>query len=387
VILGVLAVLALALLVHSLTAPKGNSGITRPPPVEVGRVRTRSLKVRAHTIGTVLADSTVNVTSQVAGQLLRANFKEGQVVQKGRILFELDKRPFAAALQQAQADLARDKAQFVAAKRDARRYDLLFTQNAISAQQRDQYVAQAGALAGTVAADRAAVAIARLNLDYATIRSPITGRTGPILIQPGNLVKANDTNPLVVVTQIKPIKVSFFLPQSDLPRIEQQMAHHRLVAEISPHGSTQIRRAPVDFIGNQVSGQTGTIELRATFANRDAALVPGELVDVRVVLRQLRHATVVPSSAINIGPDGHYVYALDRAHIAHQIAVHLRYDNGTLAAVRGRLTPGMQVITVGQLRVVPNQKVAVWRPTNVAGRTGPHNPVRATGLAQHQPAP
>ncbi len=387
VILGVLAAITVGLLVHTLTASQGKGGVTRPPPVEVGRVKTRSLKVRAHTIGTVLAAATVNVTSQVAGQLLRADFKEGQVVRKGHILFELDKRPFEAALQQAQADLARDQAQLVAARRDARRYDLLFAQNAISAQQRDQYVAQAGALAGTVDADRAAVAIARLNLDYATIRSPITGRTGPILIQPGNLVKANDTNPLVVVTQIKPIKVSFFLPQSDLPRIEQQMARHRLVAEISPHGSKRVRSAPVDFIGNQVSGQTGTIELRATFANRDGALVPGELVDVRVVLRQLKDATVVPSAAINIGPDGHYVYALDRAHIAHKIAVRLRYDNGTLAAVRGGLPPGMRVITVGQLRVVPLQKVEVWRPASVAAATSRHHPVRTTSLAKRQPAP
>ncbi len=343
--------------------------------------------MRARTIGTVLADATVNVTSQVAGQLLRAGFKEGQIVRKGSVLFELDNRPFEAALQQARADLARDQAQLVAAKRDARRYNLLFTQNAISAQQRDQYVAQAGALVGTVDADRAALAIARLNLDYAAIRSPITGRTGPILIQPGNLVKANDTNPLVVVTQIEPIKVSFFLPQSDLPRIEQQMARHRLVAEISPHGSTRVQSAPVDFIGNQVNSQTGTIELRATFANRDAALVPGELVDVEVVLRQLKNATVVPSSALNIGPNGHYIYVLDRERIARKIAVRLRYDNGALAAVRGELAPGMMVITVGQLRVVPNQKVAVWRRAGTSIRKDPHEAVNGAGMATRQPLP
>ena len=386
-ILAVLAVIGAAFLVHSMTASKENGVARQPPPVEVGAVRTQDLSVHAHTIGTVLADATVNVTSQVAGQLLRADFKEGQIVRKGSVLFELDKRPFEAALQQARADLARDEAQLVAAKRDARRYTRLFAQKAISAQQRDQYVAQAGALKGTVDADRAAVTIAQLNLDYAAIRSPITGRTGPILIQPGNLVKANDTNSLVVVTQIEPIKVSFFLPQSDLPRIEEQMARHRLIAQISPHGSPLVQSARVDFIGNQVNSQTGTIELRATFANRDAALVPGELVDVSVILRQLRNATVVPSAAINIGPDGHYVYVLDGVHIAHKVTVRVRYDNGGLAAVRGRLAPGMTVITVGQLRVVPNQKVEVWQRAAVTASKHLRKAVKAAGPSDHQLVP
>ncbi|MDE2466559.1 MAG: efflux RND transporter periplasmic adaptor subunit [Alphaproteobacteria bacterium] len=391
-IVAVLAVIAGLGLLHVLTAPRGRGGAEAPPPVELGGVQTKTLTVRVHTIGTIVANATVNVTSQVAGQLMRANFTEGQIVRKGSVLFELDRRPFEAALQQARADLARDEAQLIAAKRDETRYASLFAQNAISAQQRDQYTAQAGALAGTVKADEAAVDIARLNLGYASIRSPITGKTGPILIQPGNLVKANDTNPLVVVTQIEPIKVSFFLPQSDLGRIERQMAEHRLVAEVSRHGSKHVKSALVDFVGNQVNNQTGTIELRATFANRDARLVPGELVDVTVALKQLRNATVVPSLAVNIGPSGHYVYVVGAQHFAHKVSVHLRYDNGMLAAVRGHLVPGMKVITVGQLRVIPGHKVEVTARTgaaapDVASRSSGTLTPGANSNPARQPAP
>ena len=303
-ILSALGVVGLLLFIRYLTAPASAPHQRPPPPVKVATAVQKTVNVIDHTIGSVVANATVNVTSQVNGQVAEAGFQEGQIVRKGDVLFRLDPRPFQAAIDQAEANLARDRAQLINAQRDRRRYNKLFRQNAISAQQRDQAIAQAGALAGSVKADQAALAIAKLDLDYSVIRAPVDGKTGPIKIQPGNLVKANDTNPLVVITQIKPIKVSFALPQTDLPRIQAQMAAHKLVATIRVHGSGGATlRAPVDFVDNAVNAQTGTIQLRATFPNTDGRLVPGELVDVSVALDALHDAVVVPTEAVNVGPE------------------------------------------------------------------------------------
>src|SRR5437773_3713284 len=206
-----------------------------PPPVRVATAQLRNVTVQEHTIGTIVANSTVQVTSRVEGQLVAAPFKEGAIVHKGDLLFELDPRPFRAVVAQAVATQNRDQASLVSARNDAARYSALAAQGAASKSQADQFVAQAKALAATVAADRANVDTARLNLIYSRITSPVNGKTGPILIQPGNVVPANGTNPLVVISQIQPVKVSFFLPQSDLPRIQDQMRAHRLFATLQVH--------------------------------------------------------------------------------------------------------------------------------------------------------
>ena len=361
-VLSALAVAGLVAVVWYFTA--GPSGPSMPdrlaPPVNVARAVQKQVTIRARTIGTVVANATVNVSSRVDGQVIAADFKEGQIVHQGEVLFRLDPRPFQAALDQAQANLARDQAQLSAALRNRRRYDALAKDGAISAQQHEQVTAQAGALAGTARADAAAIAMAKLNLGYAVIRSPFEGKTGPIQIQPGNLVKANDPNPLVVVTQIQPIKVSFFLPQTDLPRIQAQMRARKLVALVTVHGDfgSQLT-APVDFVGNAVSAQTGTIELRASFPNKDARLVPGELVDVAVGLDELRDATVVPDTAVNVGPNGRYVYVVDAQNLARMESVSVLYDDGTNSAVKGKIHGGDIVITVGQLRVEPGHPVSI----------------------------
>ena len=354
-----------------LTLPGGEGHMRPPPPVRVATAQQKNMAEVERTIGTVIANATVNVSAQVDGKVESAGFQEGDIVHKGDVLFRLDPRPFEAALKQAQANLARDRAQLINAQRDRRRYDKLFRQNAISAQQRDQAIAQAGAYAGSVKADQAAVDIAKLNLDYAVIRAPVEGKTGPIQIQPGNLVKAN-TNTLVVLTQIRPIKVSFSLPQTDLPRVQQQMAAHRLVVEVTPHGAGgQTLRAPVDFVGNAVNDQTGTIELRATFPNADARLVPGELVDVSVNLNELKNATVVPSDAVNVGPNGHYVYVVGKDRVAAMRSVRILFDDGNNSAISGKVAPGDTVITVGQLRVIPGKPVAVARSDGGADSPAP----------------
>jgi multidrug efflux system membrane fusion protein len=355
---GVVIAAALLGLLAFLAWGTGKSERARPAPMVVtATATTQDVTVVEHTMGTVVANATVQVTAQVAGQLMRAAFQEGQIVRKGDLLFEIDPRPFQAALQQARAQLAKDTAQLVMAQSNKQRYETLFAQKAISSQQRDEADATSKSMVATVTSDRAAVQVAQLNLGYAQIHSPVDGKTGPILIQPGNLVAANGTNPLVVVTQIEPVKISFSLPQADLPRIQARERAATLVALLDNHqtGGSQLS-APVDFVSNQVSSQTGTIELRATFANRDHQLVPGQLVDVAVTLNNLRGATVIPREAVNDGPTGRYAYVVSPDGTAKIRPVNVLFDDGKKAAVAG-IKRGDKVIIDGQLRVVPGAKV------------------------------
>ncbi|HEX3810809.1 MAG TPA: efflux RND transporter periplasmic adaptor subunit [Rhizomicrobium sp.] len=373
-ILGALGALLLIALVWWLMSGPAATPAKPAPPVIVGKTGTKTVTVQVATIGTVLANTSVQVTSQVTGQLLSTGFKEGQVVQQGDLLFQLDPKPFQAALDQAKAAVARDQATLVSDRRDAARFDALAKQGAASGQQRDQATAAANAMAATVLADKAAVDAAQLNLDFTTIRSPVTGKTGPILIQPGNLVTANATNPLVVVNQVHPVKVSFALPQTDLPQIQQRMAAGDLTADVQAHNAAAQthERAKVDFVGNAVSATTGTIELRATFSNTDDKLVPGQVVDVSVALGQYRDSIVVPHDAVNVGPNGRYVYALENGN-AVLVPVNVLYDDGKTAAVQGKLKSGQQVVTDGQLRVIPG------KPVTIAGKKGAHGKNAAAG--------
>jgi len=343
----------------------GGFGSSKPkpapkPPVIVGEATEQPVTMFEHTIGTVVANSTVQVTSRVEGQLVSAAFKEGDFVKKGDLLFQLDPRPFQAALQQAIATQNKDQAQASAAEHDAQRYAALVQQGAVSRSQADQYMANAKAMDATVAADKANVDAARLNLVYTQIRSPIDGKTGAITIQPGNIVPANGTNPLVTITQIRPIKVSFNLPQSDVPQIQEQMNKGLLTATIKVHdGGGPELHAPVTFLGNAVSDQTGTIEMRATYANTDNALVPGQLVDVKVALKDLAKAIVVPHDAVNVGPDNRFVYVVTKDNKADLRTVDVLYDDGVHAAISGKVKAGDRVVTEGQLRLTPDIEVAV----------------------------
>jgi multidrug efflux system membrane fusion protein len=362
----VLAILA-ALLVWWLIGLLFPAAPKKPPPepVVVGIAARHDITVIEHTIGNVLADNTVQLTAQVQGKLLTAYFTEGQIVHTGQLLFLIDPKPFQAALEQAQAQLAKDQAQLVSLMNDEKRFTALAAQGAASSQQRDQAVAAAKGGQATVQSDKAAVDMAQLNLGYTQIRSPINGKTGPILIQPGNLVSVNGASPLVVITQIQPIKVSFFLPQNDLPRIQAQMAAGGLQAVIPmPGAAGDSEKAKVDFVGNTVSAQTGTIELRANFSNDDLRLVPGQTVDVGATMQNLPNALVVPHNAVNVGPDKSYVYAVIGGKAVMQ-PVTVIYDDGSDEAVKGNIKPGEKVVTEGQLRLTPGDKVT----TKVGGGT------------------
>ena len=372
--------------------------VFQPPPVRAALAQQRNVTGFQHSIGTVVSLSTVQVTSLVTGQLLSTGFTEGQIVRTGQVLFRIDPRPFAAALAQAKATLARDQANTVSAEHDRDRFTTLAAQGAASGQQRDQAVAAAKADEATVVADKAAIQTAELNLGYTKIVSPITGKTGPILIQPGNLITANNTaSPLVTIAQLQPIKVSMFLPQSDLPQIQQQMMAHRLQMTVSPNpGATMATpsqvnggvappapsqanapglaplSAPVNFVGNQVDAKTGTVELRATFDNNDFRLVPGQLVDAAVSLSSFQNAIVVPRDAVNIGPESRYVFVVDTQNRAQMRPVTVVFDDGMNATIQGAVKAGDRVIVEGQLRVLPGKPVQILKQ-------GPHPSPGLTG--------
>ncbi|HWY60822.1 MAG TPA: efflux RND transporter periplasmic adaptor subunit [Rhizomicrobium sp.] len=320
------------------------------PPVKVALAHQREMPVIEKTIGTVVANSTVSVTARVQGQLTKAYFKEGQMVKEGDLLFQIDPSPFQAAYDATLATLE-------GAKTNADRSAALLKQNAIAPQTNDNNQA-------VYDQAKANAEAARLNLQFTQIRSPITGKTGPILLQPGNLVSVNGlTAPLVSITQVQPIKVSFALPQVDLPRI-QARAHTadglKAVVALHDAGGDQDLAAPVDFISNQVAAASGTIELRASFPNADLALVPGQLVDVVVQLASIPNAVVVPREAVNLGPTGPYVYVVDPdEHVAQMRPIKIAFDDGVNAAIVGNVHDNDQVIVDGQLRVIPGGKVAI----------------------------
>jgi multidrug efflux system membrane fusion protein len=326
-------------------------------PVRTAKVERRDMPVVEHTVGTVLANVTVQVTPRVQGTLESAFFREGQFVSEGQLLFRIDPRQFEAAYAQAQAVWLHDEALLRNARRDERRYRSLAKQNSISGQQVDSSAANVAALVATVAADRAAARLAQLNLDYTRIRSPIEGKTGPLLVQPGNLVDATGPTPLVTIAQVQPVKLSFNLPESDLPRIQARQKSHALLATIEGTGGAPLA-APIDFISNAVTSQSGTIELRATFANGSLSLVPGELVNVIVQLADIPHALVVPDDALNDGPDGPYVYMVANGRAVTR-PVKVLFDDSRYMAVTGDLQAGDEVIVEGQLRVLPGGPVQV----------------------------
>jgi multidrug efflux system membrane fusion protein len=331
-----------------------------PAPVRTARAVKQDVAIVQTTIATVVSPATVQVTAQVQGKLLQAFFQEGQLVRKGDPLFLIDPSPFQNALTQARAQLAKDTAMMQSALNDRQRYTALYAQNAISQQQRDQAVATAQADAATVDADKAAANIAAENLGYTRILSPIDGKTGPILIQPGNLITVAGTTPLVSITQIQPIKLSFFLPQGQLTQIQNQMAAGKLEAMVPMPGAPDGReQAKVDFISNAVGANTGTIELRATFQNADQRLVPGQSVNVGVTLNQIAGATVVPRDAVNVGPDASYVYVVGPGNVVTSKPVKVLNDDGTVDAIEGGVRPGDQVVVEGQLRIVPGAKVQI----------------------------
>jgi multidrug efflux system membrane fusion protein len=351
---------------HFLAKGPSTAGAAYPlAPVRVAKVERRDMAVVERTLGTVIADATVQVSARVEGMLETAYFREGQFVKQGELLFQIDPRPYQAALAQARATLQRDQALLRNAERDKLRYARLFRQNSASSQQLETAAANADALAATVAFDKAAANVAQLNLGYTQIRSPVGGKTGALLVQPGNMISGTPSAALVTINRLQPIKLAFDLPQADYWRIRARSSSDPLLAKVDlPPAQGGALSAPVNFTGNAVDAQSGTIELRATFANTDLSLLPGQTVNVTVKLSDIHDALVVPHDAVNFGPNGPYVYVVvDGRAIMRPVTV--RFDDSEHAAVAGDLKPGDAVIVEGQLRVVPGYQVTVLPPVQI----------------------
>ena len=348
----------------------------RPPPVKVALAQRRDVTVAQNTIGTVVSPAMVQITAQVTGKLMSADFQEGDIVRKDELLFQIDPAPYQAAQAQAEGQLARDTATLANDRVDLSRYQQLAQQNAISNQQLATQQAKVQSDEGVVVADKANVDAARINLNYTRIVSPIDGKTGPIFIQPGNVIPAVGANaqPLVTITQIQPIKVSFMLPQNGLAQIQNQYNQHRLTAVVQIAGAAGgSEKAPVDFVSNVVSATTGTIELRADFPNTDLRLVPGQTVNVSAIINQISGATVVPRDAVNLGPDGAFVLVVGKDGKALSKPVRILNDDGGEDAVQGGVKPGDKVVTDGQLRVTSGQAVRI-APARTLARLGGGGP-------------
>jgi len=301
----------------------------------------------------------VQIRSQLNGQIEKIFFKEGQDVHKGQLLFQLDKRPFQADLEKAMGTLRHDEAQAENSRLQAERYSQLEKQGVISREQADLIRSQAKADASAVYADKAALDAARVQLQYTDITAPIDARTGAVMINLGNLVKANDTPFLVQLNQITPIYVAFSIPEDQLSEVRRYSVAQLNVLAYPKGQSSNPSEGRLTFIDNGVDTQTGTIKLKATFVNKDRRLWPGEFVDVALNLSTRKDAILVPTKAIQTGQQGEYVYVVTPQNIAESRALKTvgTYQNYTVVAEG--LNAGEQVVVNGQLRVAPNAKVAV----------------------------
>lgn len=345
-------------------------------PVTVAVAEQAAVPVEVNAIGNAQAYRTVQVKSMVDGQIERVLFKQGDDVRAGQLLFQLDKRPFQAALGQATGKLAQDEATAANSRAQAARDDALLKAGVLAPQDAQSQDAQAAAYTAAVQADKAAVETARVNLGYTDIRAPITGRAGAILVNLGNLVKANDANPLTTLNQITPIYVAFNIPEAQLPAVRSRAQAGLQVQAFVPNDPLP-ELGTLTFIDNAVDQTTGTIKLMGTFRNQDRKLWPGQFFNVRLVLGTDLHATVVPASAVQNGESGKYIYVVQADGTAVMQPVSSSRTYRQLAVIDKGIQPGQRVIVDGQYRVIPNGKVQVVRTV----------PVTPKQVADNAPAP
>ena len=357
--IGVFGLMLLAIFSSGCSNEKSKKPVSAPIPITVSTAIQKTVPVQLRAIGNVQAYSTVTVKSRVGGELVRVHFTEGQDVKKGELLFTIDPRPYEAALKQAEANLGRDLAQAKNAQEDARRYEFLIQTGVVARQQYDKFRTDADALEATVLADRAAVENAKIQLGYCFIRSPIDGRTGSLIVQQGNIIKAEDIN-LVVINQIIPINVAFSIPEQFLPEIKKYMAKGKLQVEaLIPMNEASPEKGVITFIDNAVDSNTGTIRLKGTFANREKKLWPGQFVNVVLTLTTEPNAIVVPSQAIQTGQEGQYVFVVKQDLTVESRPVVAGRTVESQTVVQKGLNADEKVVTDGQLRLYPGAKVEI----------------------------
>ena len=350
-------------------------GAGAPVPVVTARAEQKSVPVTVPAVGTVEAASSVQIRAQVTGQLTAIHFTEGRDVAQGDALFSLDPRPFQVALLQTQAVLARDSATLQNAKAQQSRNDALFQKGLLARDVYESQRASVEALTATVEADKAAIETARLNLKYTEIAAPISGRTGALGAHVGDLVRANDTTPLIVINQLAPIYVTFAVPGRYLGEIRRFQAQRPLgVSAVAPGSvgpeipsgdapgaeaaSAAAARGTLTFIDNSVDATTGTIRLKATFPNSDGQLWPGAFVRVTLDLTSQADAVVVPTTAVQTSQDGQFIYVVKPDRTVEMRPVRMDRQQGGEAVIASGLAAGEEVVTDGQLRLVPGARIA-----------------------------
>ena len=337
----------------------GDARAPRPVPVISATAVRRDVPVWLEGLGTVTANKTVTVKTQVDGVLVSVPFREGQIVKSGDLLAQVDPRPFQIQLQNAQGALERDQALLHNANLNVERDKPLVEKKLIAPQQYDTDVATAKQLEGTVRMDEAAIQSARLNLDYARITSPVDGVTGIRLVDPGNVVHASDQNGIVIVTQIDPIAVLFTLPQDDLPRIAAAMAQGRLqVRAYSRDGSTLLATGQLELVDNLINQATATVRLKALFPNPQRTLWPNQFVKARLLVTTQHNALVIPAAALMRGPQGTFVYVIGKDATVAPRNLQALAPSGAVAIVEGGLEEGETVVVDGQNQLRPGSKVA-----------------------------
>lgn len=348
-------------------APESRGGKSGPRPVLVtfAPVKQQDVPLQVKSAGTVEAHATVAVRAMVGGELQQVFFQQGQAVKKGDPLFQLDARSLQAALRLAEANQAKNAAQLRYARSQFARYQGLYEQGGVSREQYEQLRANLAALEAMRDADSAAVENARLQVAYCSIKAPMSGLTGPLLVHPGNLVKANDTTPLVTINTFSPCYVSFTLPQQSLASLQQYRSQGGLPVEARLAGKSEgIATGKLSFVDNQIDPTTGTLKLKATFENSDLKLWPGQFVDVLLTLTTQASATVVPAVAVQNGQKGTQVYVArpdETAELRPVVAARSWQD---LVVIESGLRPGEHVVTDGFLQLRPGAAL------KVAGRGG-----------------
>lgn len=342
-------------------------------PVTAGTAETRNVPVYVEGLGSVQAFNTVNVKTRVDGQITKVFFREGQEVKSGDSLFQIDPRPYQAAVQQAQATQQKDEAQLQSAQLDLDRMTKLLAPGFQTRQGYDQQKATVAQLQASVKADQAQIDNAQLSLEYSLVKSPIDGRTGQRLVDVGNLVQTAQNANLVTITQMRPIFVSFTVPASQLDDIRKNQAQHPLqVVAYGMDDKSQLAQGELTLIDNQVDAATGTIHLKAQFDNNGEPLWPGEFVNAHLVLTTRENAVTVAEEAVMQGPDGPYVYVLTNDDTAQRRAVKVAATQEGLAVISSGLKSGERIVVEGQYRLTDGAKVKVGAPqqANLGGQAG-----------------
>jgi multidrug efflux system membrane fusion protein len=364
VVLSLAAIVAIWRLSPGTEVPLAAAQTAAPGvPVTAGTVTAQDVPVFLNGIGTVQAYNMVAIKSRVDGQIVKVDFKEGQDVKEGEPLLQIDPRPFQAALEQAQANKQKDEAQLVGAQLDLDRYEKLIGSGWQTRQSYDQQKATVGQLQASIKGDEAQINTAKLNLSYSDIRSPIDGRLGAKLVDKGNLVHANDNAPLVTITEVKPIFVSFTLPQETLGDVRENHKGLPLVVyAYSGDGKKQLAEGKLTLIDNSIDQSTGTVHLKARFDNDDERLWPGQFVSLRVVLSTRREVATVPAQTVQNGPNGYYAYVIKPDDTVERRAVDIASIQDGIAVVTKGLSPGERIVVDGQYRLTEGVRVKPTAP-------------------------